>query len=209
MDVKKVNLYLEKYGDYFNASQLPVIREALCSVPDKYFDDVTDTKLLNPAYIQIASAFGGVLGWDRFLIGDRAMGFVKMFLLGGCGIIALIDLFTIQGKTRNKNYEKIMKCIASVSSAPARPVAPVVPVAPPVMAQVPVAPKAPVVPASVPVAPKVPVAPVAAPVTPKTPVAPVIPETPVATAAVPKPAEKKTEPKIPAVPTIAPTPPKK
>lgn len=219
MDIKRVNLYLEKYGDYYKASHQAVIKQALCAVPDKYFDEVIDTKLLNPSYMQIASVFGGALGFDRFLLGDKTMGLVKMFLLGGCGVIALIDIFTIQDKAREKNYETLMKSITSVTDiafATAVPVA----INPAYIQQpVPVvaAPKAPVV-AQTPVAPRVPVAPVAAPkapvAAPKAPVAAAAPaKAPVAAPTAPKApiSAPKTEekPAAPKTPDIAPTPVKK
>lgn len=215
MDIKRVNLYLEKYGDYYKASHHAIIKQALCAVPDKYFDEVAGTKLLNPAHMQIASVFGGLLGCDRFLLGDKTMGLVKMFLLGGCGVISLIDIFTIQDKAREKNYETMMKSITSVtdiSFATAVPVA----INPAYIQQVapvvamPKAAPAPAVVTQIPVAPRVPVAPVAAPVAPKAPAAPVAaakaPAAPKAPVAAPKAEEKPAAPKTP---DIAPTPVKK
>ena len=222
MDIKRVNLYLEKYGDYYKASHHAVIKQILCAVPEKYFDEVVDTKLLNPNHVQIASVFGGAFGFDRFLLGDKTMGLVKLFLLGGCGIISLIDIFTIQDKVREKNYETLMKCITSVADvafATAVPVAinpayvqqpaPVVAVKAPIVSQTPVAVRVPVAPVAVPAAPKAPVAPKAAPVA----AAPAPAKAPVATApkaaapvAAPKAEEKPVAPKTP---DIAPTPVKK
>lgn len=213
MDIKKVNLYIEQYADYYNADQLPIIKSALIPVPDKYYENITAIKLLNPAYMQIASALGGVLGWDRFLLGDKKMGFVKMFLLGGCGVVALIDLFTIQKKARDKNFETMMRCIPTVSNAVMmQPVVPAVPYAPAatVYAAAPAVPVAPVTP----VTPVAPVAPAVAPVVTPPVAAPVAPKenvkVPVATAPAAKAEEAApAEPKEPAVPTIAPTLPKK
>ncbi len=224
MDVKKINLYLEQYGEYFPSEQMINIRRSLSTVPDKYLDQITATKLLNPTHTQVASVIGGAIGIDRFLLGDKALGFVKMFTGGGFGIFALVDMFLVQGNTKKKNYDKLMKCILSISD----PVqAPVVPYAPPavVVQPAPVAPKAPVAPAVTPLVP-----PASAPVTPSAkpfavPVTPLAPpvaapvKPPVATPVKPPVAEEAvsntndapvaTEPAKPAAPTMAPTPPKK
>ena len=222
MDVKKVNLYLAKYGKYYSADKHQFLKEALMRVPEEYYDEVIATKLLNPAYMQIVSVAGGLAGIDRFLLGDKKMGLVKCLLFGGCGIVALIDIFKVQEKTLNSNFEKIMQSIAAVANLPVyqAPVAPM-----PIYAQpyAPVAPAAPVAP----VAPAAPVAPVVAqtPVTPAAPAfvvpaAPKAPEAPVVTAPAAKPVEEKATPVVEAPkaeekavelkePDIAPTPVKK
>jgi len=41
------------------------------------------------------SVFGGIFGLDRFYLGYRTMGILKMFTLGGLGISAILDFILI------------------------------------------------------------------------------------------------------------------
>jgi len=64
--------------------------------------------LKNPTTALILSVLTGLIGVDRFYIGDTGLGIGKLLTVGGCGIWALIDLFLISNATKKKNYEKLM-----------------------------------------------------------------------------------------------------
>ena len=51
---------------------------------------------------------GGVLGIDRFLIGDIGLGVLKLLTAGCCGIFTLIDYFMIMNRTKETNFQKFM-----------------------------------------------------------------------------------------------------
>ena len=46
---------------------------------------------------------------EWFLLGDTGLGVLKLLTCGGCGIWWLIDLFTVQKKTRQYNYQKFIQ----------------------------------------------------------------------------------------------------
>ena len=56
----------------------------------------------------LVSIFLGVLGIDRFMIGDTGMGILKLLTCGCCGVLTIIDWFTISKKTRELNFNKVM-----------------------------------------------------------------------------------------------------
>ena len=56
----------------------------------------------------LISIFLGGLGIDRFMLGDTGMGILKLLTGGVCGILTIIDWFTVQNKTRELNYNNIM-----------------------------------------------------------------------------------------------------
>lgn len=69
--------------------------------------------------VLILSVLLGTLGVDRFMIGDVGMGMLKLFTFGLCGILWLIDIFTIRGKVddlNRKNANEIYQGIKIMSS---------------------------------------------------------------------------------------------
>jgi TM2 domain-containing membrane protein YozV len=62
----------------------------------------------------ILSVLLGGWGVDRFYVGDIGMGLIKLFTLGGCGVIWLIDLFLIRGRADDYNRRKAEEVLAGV-----------------------------------------------------------------------------------------------
>ena len=60
----------------------------------------------------LVSFLGGVLGIDRFLIGDYSMGFLKLFTCGLFYIGWLIDIFAIKKQTKFFNAVKVINAVA-------------------------------------------------------------------------------------------------
>lgn len=65
----------------------------------------------DPTTLLLVSLFLGGLGIDRFMLGETGMGILKLLTGGCCGILALIDWFTIIGRTKESNFNKIMTLI--------------------------------------------------------------------------------------------------
>ena len=63
----------------------------------------------DPTLSIIISILAGVLGVDRFLIGDVGLGIGKLLTCGGLGIWAFVDWFLIMGATRKKNLQKLQQ----------------------------------------------------------------------------------------------------
>jgi TM2 domain-containing membrane protein YozV len=49
----------------------------------------------------------GNLGIDRFMLGDTGLGIAKLLTCGGFGIWTIVDLFTVMGRSRDYNFNKI------------------------------------------------------------------------------------------------------
>ena len=71
--------------------------------------------------VLVLSVLLGTLGVDRFMIGDLGMGILKLLTFGLCGILWLIDIFTIRGKVdalNRKNANEIYQGIKIMRSGP-------------------------------------------------------------------------------------------
>lgn len=72
------------------------------------FTMVSTVELKDPTTILLVSIFLGGLGIDRFMLGDTGMGILKLLTGGCCGILTIIDWFTVSKKTKELNFNNIM-----------------------------------------------------------------------------------------------------
>jgi hypothetical protein len=107
MTTDKVDLFIMTKGKYFQDYQLPHVRERLLRVPDENWVILQNIQFTDPTLLLVVSILVGALGIDRFMVGDIALGFVKLVTCGGFGIWWLVDFFLIMGATRNKNMERL------------------------------------------------------------------------------------------------------
>ena len=107
MEKSKIDLYLTTNAKYFEPTAIPIIRQKLESASDDTFLTLQATELKDPTTVLLVSIFLGYLGIDRFLIGDVGIGILKLLTCGVCGILTIIDWFTISKKTKQLNMSKI------------------------------------------------------------------------------------------------------
>ena len=69
---------------------------------------ISSMELKDPTTALILSIFLGSLGVDRFILGDVGIGVGKLLTGGGCYIWWIVDLFLIQNRAKEVNFEKIM-----------------------------------------------------------------------------------------------------
>ena len=50
----------------------------------------------------------GTLGIDRFMLGETGIGILKLLTLGVCGVLTIVDWFTVQKRTKERNYNSLM-----------------------------------------------------------------------------------------------------
>lgn len=107
MDKQKIDLYLTTNAKYFEASAIPIIRGKLEKADENTLLSVQACELKDPTVLLLVSIFLGSLGIDRFMLGETGMGVLKLLTLGCCGILTIIDWFTISKKTKQKNFSTI------------------------------------------------------------------------------------------------------
>ena len=73
----------------------------------------------------IISIFLGSLGIDRFMLGDIGLGVLKLLTCGVCGILTIVDWFSVQNRTRDLNFNNLQTVLiqmgATMGSNPTPP----------------------------------------------------------------------------------------
>ena len=111
MDNQKVDMYIMTNQKYFPAEKILYLKEKLASMDEGKFSILSTIELKDPTTILLVSIFLGGLGIDRIMIGDTGIGVLKLLTGGVCGILALIDWFTISNKAKEVNFNKVMSLI--------------------------------------------------------------------------------------------------
>lgn len=109
MEADKVDKFLLANESKFPEYELPIHR--LLSLTPEKETLLANTRFKKPGKILLASLFLGMLGVDRFLIGDWGKGLIKLLTGGGLAIWWIVDWFLIMEETRRKNMDKLMKII--------------------------------------------------------------------------------------------------
>ncbi len=107
MEKSKIDLYLTTNAKYFEPTAIPIIRQKMESAPEDTLLTLQATELKDPTTVLLVSIFLGTLGIDRFMIGDIGMGILKLLTGGLCGILTLVDWFTISKKAKQINLSKV------------------------------------------------------------------------------------------------------
>lgn len=109
MTTSKADLFIMNNGRYFDATQLPAIRDRLMALDDSKWTVIQMLQFKDPNTSIIVSVLAGSLGIDRFLIGDTGLGIAKLLTCGGLGIWYIVDIFLIMDATKAKNIEMLQR----------------------------------------------------------------------------------------------------
>lgn len=107
MDKQKIDLFLTTNAKFFEPTAIPIIRQKLENASESSFLSVQACELKDPTVIFIISLFLGGFGIDRFMLGDTGMGVLKLLTGGCCGVLTIIDWFTISKKVKQANLAAI------------------------------------------------------------------------------------------------------
>ena len=108
MDQNKVDMYVMTNQKYFPAEKIMYLKEKLAAMDESKFTMVSTVELKDPTTILLVSIFLGTLGIDRFMLGDTGMGILKLLTGGCCGILTIIDWFTVSKKTKELDFNNLM-----------------------------------------------------------------------------------------------------
>ncbi|MBQ7897484.1 MAG: TM2 domain-containing protein [Clostridia bacterium] len=108
MDAQKVDLFVMTNQKYLPAEKIVFLKQKLIEADESKFALASSIDFKEPTNILLVSLFLGPLGIDRFMLGDTGMGILKLLTCGVCGIMTIVDWFTVSKKAKEINYNNIM-----------------------------------------------------------------------------------------------------
>ncbi len=111
MDQQKIDMYIMTNQKYFPAEKIMYLKDKLRTMDEEKFSLISTIEMKDPTTLLLVSLFLGGFGVDRFMLGDTGMGVLKLLTGGCCGVLTIIDWFSIQKKTRELNFSKVMALV--------------------------------------------------------------------------------------------------
>ena len=111
MDAQKVDLFVMTNQKYLPAEKIVFLKQKLIEADESKFALASSIDFKEPTTILLVSLFLGSLGIDRVMLGDTGMGILKLLTCGVCGIMTIVDWFTVSKKAKEINYNNIMMAL--------------------------------------------------------------------------------------------------
>ena len=108
MTQDRIDMYIMTNQKYLPAEKIVFIKQKLLEADESKFQLVSAVEFKDPTTILLVSIFLGSLGIDRFMLGATGMGILKLLTLGCCGVLTIIDWFSVQKKAKEINYNNLM-----------------------------------------------------------------------------------------------------
>ena len=108
MDASRLDMFIMTNQKYLPAEKIVFVKEKMKNMDEERFALVSSMEFKDPTTILIVSIFLGGLGVDRFMLGDTGMGILKLLTGGLCGIMTIVDWFSVQKKAKEYNFNQLM-----------------------------------------------------------------------------------------------------
>ena len=108
MDTQKVDMFIMTNQKYLPAEKVIFLKQKLLEADEAKFTLASAVEFKDPTTILLLSLFLGTFGVDRFMLGETGMGILKLLTGGLCGILTIIDWFSVQKKAKELNYNNLM-----------------------------------------------------------------------------------------------------
>lgn len=103
--------FIITHQDKLPAEKIYLLREKLATMPEEKQVAIQSISLKNPIVTLLISFFVGSFGVDRFYLGDIFLGILKLLTLGLFGIWTVLDWYLCYKKSKEVNFNNIMKRI--------------------------------------------------------------------------------------------------
>lgn len=111
MEHSKIDMFIMTNQKYFPAEKIMYLKDKLRTMDEEKFSLISTIDFKDPTTILLVSIFLGVLGIDRFMIGDVGVGILKLLTGGLCGILMIVDWFCISKKVKEINFNHVMALV--------------------------------------------------------------------------------------------------
>jgi TM2 domain-containing membrane protein YozV len=108
---QRVSNFLVANSRYFDIYKLAEIKNALLKIDESKWNNLEKISYKDPTLHVMISLWGGMIGLDRFFLGDIGLGIGKLITFGGCGLWTIIDWFMISSSAKEKNYNTLRNAI--------------------------------------------------------------------------------------------------
>ncbi|MBQ2735295.1 MAG: TM2 domain-containing protein [Clostridia bacterium] len=111
MEYSKVTEYILRNEDYlfFEKEEKERLIQALSAMPDSFETVLNAFPFREPSKVEKIAIFPGILGIDRFYLGDLKGGLLKYITFGGLGVWWIKDIGSAKKRCRKYNYKKLME----------------------------------------------------------------------------------------------------
>lgn len=108
MEMQKVDMYIMANQKYLPAEKIMYLKQKLVETSEEKFAMLSTVEFKDPTTILLISLFLGSWGVDRFMLGDTGVGILKLLTGGVCGILTIVDWFSVQKKAKERNFNNLM-----------------------------------------------------------------------------------------------------
>lgn len=111
MEQQKIDMFIMSNQKYFPAEKIVYLKDKLRTMDEDKFSLLQTIEFKDPTTILLLSLFLGYFGVDRFMLGDTGMGILKLLTGGLCGILTIIDWFSMPKKAKETNFNNVMSLL--------------------------------------------------------------------------------------------------
>ena len=98
MKQDQIDMYIMTNQKYLPADKIVFIKQKMQEVDDEKFSLISALEYKDPMTILLVS----------IMLGDTGMGILKLLTMGLCGVLTIVDWFTVQKKAKDVNFQNLM-----------------------------------------------------------------------------------------------------
>ncbi len=114
MNENTISSFLMQNSKFFAPTHQAEIKQLLANVDESKLPAIQTVSFKDPMMMLIIAFVAGSLGVDRFMLGQVGLGVAKLLTVGGCGIWSLVDLFTVQQRTKDFNLNLLKETLGQI-----------------------------------------------------------------------------------------------
>ena len=106
-----VQQYIIENAKFFPEDSINELKARLSKLSQNQFNAIQGIQLKDPMIMLLLSLFLGSSGIDRFLLKEIGLGIIKLLTAGGCGIWTIVDIFSVQQRTKDFNLNLLKQAL--------------------------------------------------------------------------------------------------